>query len=681
MQQHENMTSPQSDKYTLKISRLTIEKLGIKLYDKVAAVLSELIANCYDADAEHVTIVLPLDTYLAKKSGDQVEDQGFEITIEDDGHGMAAADVNQHYLPVGINRRTSRGQLSLEKDRRVMGRKGIGKLAPFGICREIEVLSSGGEAGEDGFEVANLILRLDDIVSETDEDYHPEPGPLDGTRRAFRGTTVILRRFDRRRVPSAEILHRQVAARFGIARDDWEVKIVDAADTNSAFTVGSLQIDCLDGTQIDVRERPVEVPEGEPLAVSGWVAYARDPYKDDTMAGVRIFARDKLVAQTRDFGIQSGFTGEFKMRSYLVGAIHANWLDDEEDLIRSDRQDIIWNSERGEALQRWGQALAQELARRAETSLTQRVWDEFLELSHLKERLDRAAPKDARLRDSILRAARVLVRHQDRGAIRDDPEYVESLVSLAFAIGPHRDLLDALREASEASAGTLETVLGLFARAGVAELYSLGQVARERVKSVEQLQGLIRNTQTAERDLQDLIEKAPWILYPDWTPLANNRTLARARTLFEGWYEQRYGVSITTSAMQNPGTRPDFIMLSNEARLEVVEIKRPGHALDDVEVRRAYQYLLDVEKFREENAEIGHAFNTSRLTIVSDAQKFADATSHAVFEDSRVRRLTWYDVLNGTMRAHEDFLDIVRTMQGALPEARDVSSDSTRAEA
>ncbi|WP_281179989.1 hypothetical protein [Nocardia amamiensis] len=38
------------------------------------------------------------------------------------------------------------------------------------------------------------------------------------------------------------------------------------------------------------------------------------------------------------------------MRSYLVGAIHVDWLDDEEDLVRSDRQDIMWSSPRGEAL-------------------------------------------------------------------------------------------------------------------------------------------------------------------------------------------------------------------------------------------------------------------------------------------------------------------------------------------
>ncbi|MGI8858697.1 MAG: hypothetical protein ACR2HO_00845 [Rubrobacteraceae bacterium] len=51
--------------YEIRISRLTIDKLGVKLYDKVSAAVAELAANGYDADAENVTIRLPLSTVLA----------------------------------------------------------------------------------------------------------------------------------------------------------------------------------------------------------------------------------------------------------------------------------------------------------------------------------------------------------------------------------------------------------------------------------------------------------------------------------------------------------------------------------------------------------------------------------------------------------------------------------------
>lgn len=51
-----------AEKYTMRISRLTIDKLGIQMYDRVSAVLAELIANAYDADAGSVKVTLPLAT-------------------------------------------------------------------------------------------------------------------------------------------------------------------------------------------------------------------------------------------------------------------------------------------------------------------------------------------------------------------------------------------------------------------------------------------------------------------------------------------------------------------------------------------------------------------------------------------------------------------------------------------
>ena len=172
-------------KYTMRISRLTIDKLGIQMYDRVSAVLAELIANSYDADAERVRIRLPFGQYLAQRKRGQAkpEDLGFEISIEDDGIGMTADEVNNYYLNVGYNRRVGRAESTPKHGRKVMGRKGIGKLAPFGICHELEVISAGGERTDRGYRVANLILNFDDIRADgTDESaevepYHPEPGP------------------------------------------------------------------------------------------------------------------------------------------------------------------------------------------------------------------------------------------------------------------------------------------------------------------------------------------------------------------------------------------------------------------------------------------------------------------------------------------------------------------------
>jgi hypothetical protein len=56
-------------KYVMTISRLTIDKLGVKLYDRVSAVIAELVANAYDADATKVTIEAPMWTACSPRLG------------------------------------------------------------------------------------------------------------------------------------------------------------------------------------------------------------------------------------------------------------------------------------------------------------------------------------------------------------------------------------------------------------------------------------------------------------------------------------------------------------------------------------------------------------------------------------------------------------------------------------
>src|SRR5664279_2332454 len=100
-------------KYVMTISRLTVDKLGVKLYDKVSAVIAELVANSYDADATAVTIKAPMGEYLASRSQKSVKDKGFTIEVRDDGSGMTPDEVNRFYLRVGAERRKDeRGDIS-----------------------------------------------------------------------------------------------------------------------------------------------------------------------------------------------------------------------------------------------------------------------------------------------------------------------------------------------------------------------------------------------------------------------------------------------------------------------------------------------------------------------------------------------------------------------------------------
>ncbi len=255
--------------YRMTISRMTVDKLGVKLYDRVSAVLSELIANSYDADATLVKVEAPMGELLANLSESNLVDRGFAVTVVDNGIGMTPGQVNDFYLKVGKERRKDpkRGALSKLFKRKVMGRKGIGKLAPFGICFQIEVITSGGEVVDGtnpngkkakGYKTAHLILNRDGILKETDDDYFPDVGKLDGSVRPTRGTAIVLRNFAHRHVPKADDLERQLAARFGITADNWRIELYDNVLKDGApkkeRDVGTLKIELMPGTKLTFEE-------------------------------------------------------------------------------------------------------------------------------------------------------------------------------------------------------------------------------------------------------------------------------------------------------------------------------------------------------------------------------------------------------------------------------------------
>lgn len=109
-------------KFEMTVDLNVLNHLGIRLYSSIPAVVSEAVANSWDADAENVSITISENS----------------ISVEDDGHGMSVDDLNKKFLTVGYQRRKS-GHDRTPSGRLVFGRKGIGKLSLFSIADTIEV--------------------------------------------------------------------------------------------------------------------------------------------------------------------------------------------------------------------------------------------------------------------------------------------------------------------------------------------------------------------------------------------------------------------------------------------------------------------------------------------------------------------------------------------------------------
>ncbi|ABD89831.1 hypothetical protein RPC_4308 [Rhodopseudomonas palustris BisB18] len=689
----------------MKISRLTVDKLGVKLYDRASAVIAELVSNSYDADATEVRISAPMGQYLASKAGGQIIDKGFEIIVQDNGLGMDPRGMQEFFLVVGSDRRldAKRGDTSKLYGRKVMGRKGVGKLAPFGICKTLEVISSGGEkvvrrqAGgntETGYLTSHILLDYDDIVGDDDGDYQPTVGSLDNSVQPSRGTTIKLSRFSYRRVPEIEHLSRQVAQRFGIRSDKWKVLLRDSTMTDGAngseVSVGEFDINVMEGTRIEFMgpDGPTvstvsadgyqaRTPIGDLITsfnagfshdgrfypVKGWVAYARESYRDDLMAGVRIYCRHKIAAQTALFNRGAGFHGEHSVRSYFIGELSCDWLDEYEDLIQTDRRDILWSHDLGQAFQEWGQSLVLEVGKRARDPMRKKTREVFREVGRVEERVNAAFPRPEQrdLREKATEIAEMLGKSLREDEVGDF-DIVGPLVTLSIDLAPHISLERKLREAAEAE-NTPAAVIGSILRtAHLAELHSFGRIAYDRVRVIERLKSLKDDPKTVEEELQELIENAPWLINPEWAPITANQALRTLKIEFEEYYRLRTGQSITLRDFAETQKRPDFVAFAVGQQLEVVEIKRPFHKLMNDEMERINRYYTEMRDFLDDP---GHAafkkeFQDFRITLVCDGLSLSGMAKTAfegITKEGRLEHVKWRDFLLRTEMSHKQFLE------------------------
>lgn len=652
----------------MNIQGSVIEQLGLKQYDTVSAVVAELVANSWDADAEKVTIQLPLNTFLAVRSEGELEDKDYEIVVKDDGHGMNRDEADEKYLNVGRKRREEDGtEFSREKGREVMGRKGIGKLAPFGLCYEIEVRSAGGEETPEGYEVTHFLMEYDDIENTPPgEAYEPESLEDDGTFDEETGTKIILRDFDYKRVPNKDEFSNMLSYRFADGLPDFNIRIVDTRDDGvGPFDLSETEQPLREGTKIDVSVTPIHVDD-EVHYAEGQMGLATQSY-DNEMQGVRIYTRGKLAAITRDFKISSGFHMENTIRSYLVGEIHCDFLDDEMDCIQANRQDILWDTKYGRALKEWGQARVKDVADKAKGPQRRQTRDKFYELTNFEEEAKERF-EDPELVDAATKLGDQLSKTLDEDELKDE-DFLDQFVDLILQVAPHDMVIRTFKQIrEEAAAGTLdiEELSDLIEKTSLAETHSLAQVASEKVEVINELGKKIRQGVESEREFQVIVERATWLINPEWQPLTKDTSISNFREEFEAWYENEYEEEITTSVTSAETKEPDFIMVARDNFLVVIEIKPPGHTFNSQDFDRFTNYFRAFEEFEENHAGVmrrrfprGIQF----VLIVDDVglNYKEERSLKSMLDDKGYgdQPQSWQEILDTSKARYSEFLDAV----------------------
>lgn len=338
-----------------------------------------------------------------------------------------------------------------------------------------------------------------------------------------------------------------------------------------------------------------------------------------------------------------------------------DWLDDDaDDLIRTDRQSILWDSERGEALRVWGAILIKEIAAASRAPRRENKIKQFMDKAKIG---DRAAER-FRGDEAVVEAAVDLGKRIGAFAAEDelaDDDYVNDLAEVILSVAPHQALVSAFKDISNQKDATIEQLISLFGRTRIAEMASYSQIAEERVRSVRELKGVVNKPEVQEADLQRLIASAPWLIRPDWSVLTQNQSLKVFRDQFVIHWNKTHDDPIDV-AISYEKKRPDFTLIHQGRKLHVVELKAPGHALSGPDYARLQNYVTAFEQFFEENAGLVSDFSAGwQIDLIADAVKLTDQTqkyAFQAFEDKKqVVRQTWNDFLAAAVTSHQELLD------------------------
>ena len=491
------------------ISLNALEHLGMNLYSNVPSVLSEIVANAWDADATKVAI------NLDKSAG--------KITINDDGMGMSRDEVIDRFLNVGFKRRVTLGSVT-PKGRPPMGRKGIGKLSTFSIARIVEVYTVGN--GEHtAFRMDRDAIRQQ-IERGTHETYAPEeltePDDHPG------GTRIVLSQLSKNLTGMTDAgLRRRVSRRFSIIgpKNDFRVYVTGTEITpedrgyqqvleyvwtygdQNPFLAGAMN---LEKAAFDRTDEVASALEETNLSLNGWIGTVASPrqLKDeegDNLNRIAVFMRGKLAQEDvlDDFGQKEIYA------DYLIGELHCDALDidDAQDIATSSRQALKEDDERFKALKK---AVLTELRHIAGQ------WSHLRRESGTK--FARSVPAvsewlDGLTGDTKKRAQRWVGRLNEIRSDRDtDRKELLKASILAFESYRQREQLDRLDDLSADSVGAL---LPIFREIDSLELSYYGQIVNLRLGVVKKLQRMLEDD-AKERVIQEHVFDHLWLIDPSW---------------------------------------------------------------------------------------------------------------------------------------------------------------------
>lgn len=540
-----------NDPLKIKIELSVVEDLGIKLYGKLPPLISELVANAWDADASSVKICFP----------DGNIDDDSAITVKDDGHGMSYGEIQDKYLLVGRKRRVDDKSEKTPNGRDLMGRKGIGKLSVFGAAKNVEIRTVKDST-------MNVFqMNVDDLLNsaKTMGEYEPTILHRNEATGEADGTTVTLGKLKRKTKIDTESVRRSIARHFSVIDDDFRVS-VNVKEITPADKIKKSDMEYTwdyDGKMSESRPN---------WTVVGWIGATPEPLNEEDR-GITILARGKMIQKPTFFDIK---VGEKFSYSYMTGEITAEFFDQREDLISTNRQSLIWDTEEGEALKGWGSREIRKISNDLADKKREKRERVIREDPGLGEWLDSLEKPEKHVANKVIRTITSSDRLTDERR-KDLMGYVvESFDQKVF-----RDMVDNLDRQPDPVA-----LIEMFEEWNVIEAREITRIVKGRLDTIEKLGAYIDGNAKEVPTLHRYFKEWPWILEPTWTQWQD-----------EIRFSQLLSKKYPDGHLDESDRRIDFLAIGVGDTIHVVELKRPKYRIGS----RDLDQLLDYVEFVKEN--------------------------------------------------------------------------------
>lgn len=617
-----------------------LEHLGIQMYQRPVNAIAELVANGWDADSANVWITLP-----------PTIDPTAEVVVKDDGVGMTLEECQAHFLKVGRNRRgNDPDAVTAELGRPVLGRKGIGKFAGFGIARVITIDTTSKATGE------RTVFRLE-LARLAGDEYKFEGEPVevvsydapDEARKAASGTKFTLSSLTLKQTRNPTDFARSMARRFLLLEQQagFHVSVndlpmpTDEALTGVEFSFPRDYFDSekpADLTAVDADGWGTETISGG-HTIKWRFQFLRDTIDEEELRGISVFVKVKLGQAPFLFNVTGGLRGQHGVE-YLVGQVKADYLDAlGEDLISTERQRINWEHEAAEPLLKWGQD-------RVRTLLS--IWADRRSQTRekaLEERVAGFADRLGRLQGFEKKTVKKALRQLAKIPTLSDDQF-ESLGRAILTAWEQGRLQELVSEIGDAQDMTEAKLLSILAEANVLSALNTAEAVKAKLAVIENVEERRRNRQL-ENAVRDYIAHNPWLINPVWETF--KKEIGVDNLIHAAAEESRW----LDADVYNG--RVDLTMASG-TQLLILEFMRPGLRLDWDHVSRFERYVLTLCSRIEGNNQ-GRFRSVTGIVVADDLDRTPEMLAKLnQLKLNGMMAMDWETLLNEARAQWKEFL-------------------------